>query len=192
MSEGQGRASGASKNCDVTATDSGSELRLRGIAPDRPGAPFDSAQVMGANGGNPEVEGLVRVFLTPLQPADSEALLRFELENRAFFESSIPGRGYATQAVGLVVHEAFDTQELHRLEAAASPSNIGSQIALIRNGFEFVGRARNSFRLHGAWHDSVLVERVDPLLHLVDGHERLPDQRSVRRQMRRTSVATQK
>lgn len=170
-----------------------------------------------------------RVSVEPLRPADGEALLRFERENRGFFERSIPGRGdgyyrlatvvasieanleerrrgsdfmyairdasgeiagrinlvnvqrgpvqsaeigyrigerhnglgYATRAVDLVAREAFDTLKLHRLEAATSPANIGSQIVLIRNRFEFFGRARSSFRVHDVWHDSVLFERVN-------------------------------
>ena len=165
-----------------------------------------------------------------LHPADAEALLRFERENRGFFERSIPGRGdgyyrlatvlasiesnleerrqgtdfmyairdasgeiagrinlvnvqrgpvqsaeigyrigephngrgYATQAVNFVAHVAFDTLGLHRLEAATSPANVASQIVLIRNRFEFFGRARSSFWVNDVWHDSVLFERVDP------------------------------
>lgn len=175
------------------------------------------------------VDEPVHVSVDPLQPADGEALLRFEVENRGFFERSIPGRGdayyqlptvsasiaanleerqqgtdimyairdtsggivgrinlvnirrgpvqsaeigyrigehhngrgYATQAVSSVVREAFDGLGLHRLEAATAPTNIGSQIVLIRNGFEFFGRARSSFRVHDVWHDSVLFERIE-------------------------------
>ena len=70
------------------------------------------------------------------------------------------GRGYATRAVGLVAEEAFGALGLHRLEAATSPANTGSQIVLLRNGFGFFGRARSSFRVHGVWHDSVLFERI--------------------------------
>lgn len=71
------------------------------------------------------------------------------------------GRGYATLAVELVTREAFETLGLHRLQAATSPKNIGSQIVLIRNRFEFFGRARGSFYVHDEWHDSLLFERTN-------------------------------
>ncbi len=168
------------------------------------------------------------ITLHPIAEADAAELLRFELENRAFFEKSIAGfgddyynletvervtaervqdweegesfyylirdavdelvgrislfdvrrgplqraevgyriaerhgsMGYATAAVGLVLKDAFGTHKLHRVEAATSPRNIGSQLVLLKNGFEFWGRARSSYLLNGVWEDSVLFERL--------------------------------
>lgn len=70
------------------------------------------------------------------------------------------GKGYATAAVGLVLKDAFGTHKLHRVEAATSPRNIASQLVLLKNGFEFWGRARSSYLLNGVWEDSVLLERL--------------------------------
>lgn len=70
------------------------------------------------------------------------------------------GKGYATAAVGLVLTDAFSVYNLHRLEGVTSPTNIGSQLVLLRNGFGFWGRARSSYRLNGVWEDSVLFERL--------------------------------
>lgn len=168
------------------------------------------------------------IAISLLVPEDAEELLRFELENREYFEASIPprpegyydianvsesiarnlherergtdymyvirdangsivgrinlvgvrrgpvqaaeigyriggassGLGLATRAVELVAEQAFAVYGLHRLEAATSPRNIGSQLVLLRNGFEYYGRARSSIRLHGAWQDSLLFDRV--------------------------------
>lgn len=73
------------------------------------------------------------------------------------------GKGYATAAVSLVLEDAFAVYRLHRVEAATSPKNIGSQLVLLKNGFEFWGRARRSYLLNGVWEDSVLLERLaDP------------------------------
>lgn len=69
------------------------------------------------------------------------------------------GKGYATAAVRQVVREAFKVHGLHRLEAATSPKNVASQTVLLRNGFEFWGRARSSYRLNGVWEDTVMFER---------------------------------
>lgn len=68
------------------------------------------------------------------------------------------GKGYATAAVGQVVKDAFEVYGLHRLEAATSPKNVASQIVLLKNGFEFWGRARRSYRLNGVWEDTVMFE----------------------------------
>lgn len=72
------------------------------------------------------------------------------------------GRGYATAAVRLVMREAFGPLGLHRLEAATSPRNIGSQIVLIKNGFQFVGRWSQAVRINGVWEDSLQFECVSP------------------------------
>jgi ribosomal-protein-alanine N-acetyltransferase len=69
------------------------------------------------------------------------------------------GRGYATFAVAQVLREAFETWHLHRIEASTAASNVGSQIVLLRNGFQFWGRARRSLQVHGTWIDSVSFER---------------------------------
>lgn len=69
------------------------------------------------------------------------------------------GKGYAQAAVAQVVKDAFGTYGLHRLEAATSPKNVASQTVLLKNGFEFWGRARRSYRLSGVWEDTVRFER---------------------------------
>ncbi len=162
-----------------------------------------------------------------LQDTDATALLRFEEENRAFFEATLPprpasyyalehvertiaasleearagtaylyvvvepdgtivgranlfdvargpvqgaelgyrigerhqGRGHATRAVAHVIREAFERWDLHRVEASTAAANVASQIVLLRNGFQFWGRARRSLRVHGTWIDSVCFER---------------------------------
>ena len=144
---------------------------------DRPGrgdAYYQRSTVLASIEGNLEERRLGTDFMYAIRDESAEIVGRINLVNvqRGPVQSAgigyridehYNGRGYASQAVGLVVREALATLGLHRLEAATSPSNIGSQIALIRNGFEFFGRARNSFLLHDVWHDSVLFERVGPL-----------------------------
>ncbi len=115
-----------------------------------------------------------------------EELLKFEKENRIFFEANLPpradeyyslkkiekildeivmeqeynGRGYATKAVKLVIDKAFNEYKFHRIEAGTSPANIGSQIVLIKNGFEFIGRTRQVININGKWEDGIMFERV--------------------------------
>jgi len=69
------------------------------------------------------------------------------------------GRGYATQAVGLVLQEAFGKLNLWRLEATARADNLGSVRVLERSGFTVYGRAENCMCLDGVWRDLLYFER---------------------------------
>lgn len=71
------------------------------------------------------------------------------------------GCGYATEAVKLVLDEAFNKYKLHRIEAGTSPSNIGSQIVLIKNGFQFIGRTRQVIKINEKWEDGLLFEKLN-------------------------------
>lgn len=99
-----------------------------------------------------ELVGRVNLFGVQRGPAQ-----RAEVGYRVAERHS--GKGYATAAVRHVVREAFKVHGLHRLEAATSPKNVASQTVLLRNGFEFWGRARSSYRLNGVWEDTVMFER---------------------------------
>lgn len=70
------------------------------------------------------------------------------------------GKGYATNAIKLVLDEAANKHKLHRIEAGTSPNNIGSQIALIKNNFQFVGRFSKYIYKNGEWCDSIYFERT--------------------------------
>ncbi|MBS4537488.1 GNAT family N-acetyltransferase [Clostridium sp. D2Q-11] len=71
------------------------------------------------------------------------------------------GKGYATKAVELAIDEGFNKYNLHRIEAGTSPNNIGSQIVLIKNGFQFIGRTRDVIRINNKWEDGILFERLN-------------------------------
>jgi len=71
------------------------------------------------------------------------------------------GKGYATKAVKLVIDDAFNKYNLHRLEAGTCPDNIGSQIVLIKNGFQFIGRSKEVIMVNNKWEDSILFERIN-------------------------------
>ena len=70
------------------------------------------------------------------------------------------GKGYTTKAMKLVLEEAAKTHQFHRIEAGTAPDNIGSQIVLIKNGFQFVGRCSQYIQLKGKWNDSVNFEII--------------------------------
>ena len=171
---------------------------------------------------------MTNIGIKLLEQSDEEKLFKFELENRAFFESSFlsrdssyynfnnfkaiikelieeqkkdlvymyliiakngevlgrvnlvsitrgnfnkaelgyriaenhQGKGYATSAVKLILDEVAGTHKLHRIEAGTSPDNIGSQIVLIKNGFQFTGRYNQYVYQNGKWVDSINFEKV--------------------------------
>lgn len=64
------------------------------------------------------------------------------------------GQGYATEAVRLALTEAVK-QGIHLVKAMTTVANVGSQIVLLRNGFEFVERRPQELDVNGTLHDSV-------------------------------------
>ena len=53
---------------------------------------------------------------------------------------------------------ARDVHRLRRLEAHTVSDNVGSQLVLVRNQFEFFGRSNRSLELNGVLKDKVLFE----------------------------------
>jgi len=72
------------------------------------------------------------------------------------------GRGYGTFSVKKVMEQGFDKHRFHRIEASTDPENIGSQIVLIKNGFQFVGRSEKYILVNGLWKDSIHFEKLNP------------------------------
>lgn len=66
------------------------------------------------------------------------------------------GRGYATAAVRAVLGFAFDTLDLHRVEASCLPTNLPSRRVLQKSGFRQEGEARAYLKINGAWADHLL------------------------------------
>jgi ribosomal-protein-alanine N-acetyltransferase len=74
------------------------------------------------------------------------------------------GKGHMTNAVRAALPHAFEALRLHRIEAAAQPTNTRSVNVLRRCGFVEEGLARRYLRINGTWQDHVLyaVLREDP------------------------------
>ena len=71
-------------------------------------------------------------------------------------------RGYMTEALSAVVHYAFDTLGLSRLEAACLPENFRSRRLLERCGFIEESRAAAYLQIDGHWRDHLIYERRVP------------------------------
>ncbi|NLT23673.1 MAG: GNAT family N-acetyltransferase [Syntrophorhabdus sp.] len=67
------------------------------------------------------------------------------------------GRGYATEAIGLVVKLAFQGLNLHKVTAGYYVDNKGSEKAFKNNGFVLEGVRRKHRFCEGSYTDTVLL-----------------------------------
>ncbi|MGD2132324.1 MAG: GNAT family protein [Maricaulaceae bacterium] len=65
-------------------------------------------------------------------------------------------QGYGLAAVRAAVRCAFETLDLHRVEAACIPTNRASRSLLEKAGFTYEGVARAYLKINGAWRDHVI------------------------------------
>jgi ribosomal-protein-alanine N-acetyltransferase len=63
------------------------------------------------------------------------------------------GQGYMSEALELVLHEAFVALELHRLEANIQPGNASSLALARRAGFQLEGFSPGYLKIDGEWRD---------------------------------------
>ena len=64
------------------------------------------------------------------------------------------GNGYASEAVAALIRFAFDTLDLHRLEADPDPQNAASIAVLVKQGFKREGLLRERYFLNGEPQDA--------------------------------------
>ena len=64
------------------------------------------------------------------------------------------GKGYASDAVAALIRFAFETLDLHRLEADADPANTASIAVLTKQGFKREGYLRERYCLNGEAQDA--------------------------------------
>ena len=77
-------------------------------------------------------------------------------------DRAVRGRGIARTAIAIACRLAFEELALHRLQAGIQPTNLGSQKAFVRNGFERIGLARGLLFVDGAWRDHLLFQKLAP------------------------------
>lgn len=79
-----------------------------------------------------------------------------------FLDKKFNGQGYMTEAVKLLVNNAFENLNLHRIEAGVMPHNIGSIRVLEKSGFHKEGLARKNVRINGKWEDHQVLAIINP------------------------------
>ena len=70
------------------------------------------------------------------------------------------GRGWMTQAVGLVTRFAFQELGLHRIEGNVMPRNKASIRVLEKNGYRPEGMARSYLEINGVWEDHIHMVKL--------------------------------
>jgi [ribosomal protein S5]-alanine N-acetyltransferase len=69
-------------------------------------------------------------------------------------------QGVMTEALSAVVHHAFASLDLSRVEAACLPENAASRALLDRTGFRHEGVAEAYLQINGRWRDHVLYANL--------------------------------
>ena len=81
-------------------------------------------------------------------------------------------RGYASEALQLALHLAFDGLGLHRVEANIKPNNDPSIRLVERAGFRNEGYSARMLKIAGEWADhvryAILVDEWEPRLESVE------------------------
>ena len=77
-------------------------------------------------------------------------------------DASVVGRGYMSEAIQGLTAFAFESLDLHRVEANYVPTNVRSGATLRRCGFQVQGYARDYLYIDGAWRDHVLTALTNP------------------------------
>ncbi|MFN3276132.1 MAG: GNAT family N-acetyltransferase [Paracoccus sp. (in: a-proteobacteria)] len=68
--------------------------------------------------------------------------------------------GYMREALGVLVHYAFTTLDLSRIEAACLPENAASRGVLEKSGFKYEGVAQSYLQIDGRWRNHVLFANL--------------------------------
>jgi ribosomal-protein-alanine N-acetyltransferase len=69
---------------------------------------------------------------------------------------SFARQGYMREAIGAMVHHAFQRLDLSRIEAACLPKNAASRGLLESSGFKYEGVAQSYLQINGRWRTHVL------------------------------------
>ncbi len=69
-------------------------------------------------------------------------------------------QGFMREAITALVHYAFTTMDLSRIEAACLPENEASRGVLEKSGFKYEGVAQSYLQINGRWKNHVLFANL--------------------------------
>lgn len=96
--------------------------------------------------GDNQIVGFVRLALSGVAAGKLGAAVHADHQRR----------GYAADAVRLMLEFGFGTLGLHRISAAIGPDNAASIDGVTKLGFRYEGLLRDHVHTNGAWRDSLL------------------------------------
>jgi ribosomal-protein-alanine N-acetyltransferase len=71
------------------------------------------------------------------------------------------GRDIATTSIRQLMRFAFDTLELHRLEAHIIPRNVASRRVVEKCGFTYIGTGSAMVKINGVWEDHTIYAIIN-------------------------------
>lgn len=71
------------------------------------------------------------------------------------------GKGYATEAISMIIKHAFNDLNLHKVTAGCNERNLGALKAFQKNGFEIEGLRKRQFLWKGDYVDGILLGLVN-------------------------------
>src|SRR6056297_3532141 len=105
-------------------------------------------------------------FLVPWEPSwSADHLTRKSFTNRVYWAQRSVGQGTAlplflVRRNDAVVHHAFRTLDLSRIEAACLAENAASRGVLETCGFKYEGVAQSYLQINGRWRNHVLYANL--------------------------------
>ena len=69
-------------------------------------------------------------------------------------------QGYMREAIGALVHYAFTSLDLSRIEAGCLPENTASRSLLEKCGYKYEGVAQSYLQINGRWRNHVLYANL--------------------------------
>ncbi|MEE9453733.1 MAG: GNAT family protein [Paracoccaceae bacterium] len=69
-------------------------------------------------------------------------------------------QGYMHEALNAVVHYAFSTLDISRIQAGCLPENAPSRALLEKSGFKYEGVAQSYLQIAGRWRNHVLYAKL--------------------------------
>lgn len=67
------------------------------------------------------------------------------------------GKGYGTEALTWLVHEAFYRHNLRRIDGETIGANARALAAYLKVGFKVEGRKKDAFFFEGGWTDEIFM-----------------------------------
>lgn len=115
-----------------------------------------------------ENQHIGNIKIGPIDNRYANADISYFIGNKMYW-----GKGYATEAIGLISKFAFESLNLHRVQAGVFESNIGSIKALEKNGFELEARFREKLFVSKSADSTNKINREDHLVYGLLKHEYL-------------------